>query len=103
MDPTGHVERDSIQFAVGLGFQGAANTVKNGKNRSFVTTRAGEVEDTNEEIQTSNLVIRIYLARLVLKRNADEGGIGGDYAADALRYLLATKVWAASFTRLRGL
>ena len=39
----------------------------------------------------------------VLKIDADEDGIGGDDAADALRYLVATKSRAVTQRKLRGL
>ena len=39
----------------------------------------------------------------VLKVDADEDGVGGDDAADALRYLVATKSRAVSVRKLRGL
>lgn len=39
----------------------------------------------------------------VLKADPDEDGIGGDDAADALRYLVATKVPKLLVTKLRGL
>jgi hypothetical protein len=39
----------------------------------------------------------------VLKVDADEEGIGGDDAADALRYLVATKARSISQRKLRGL
>jgi phage terminase large subunit len=39
----------------------------------------------------------------VLKVDADEDGVGGDDAADALRYLVATKARAVSVRKLRGL
>ena len=39
----------------------------------------------------------------VLKVDADEEGIGGDDAADALRYLVATKPRTLIQKRLRGL
>ena len=39
----------------------------------------------------------------VLKIDADEDGIGGDDAADALRYLVATKSRAITQRKLRGL
>ena len=39
----------------------------------------------------------------VLKVDADEDGVGGDDAADALRYLVATKARAVSQRKLRGL
>jgi hypothetical protein len=39
----------------------------------------------------------------VLKVDADEDGIGGDDAADALRYLLATKSRELRVRKLRGL
>ena len=39
----------------------------------------------------------------VLKVDADEDGIGGDDAADALRYLVATKARAVTQRKLRGL
>jgi hypothetical protein len=39
----------------------------------------------------------------VLKVDADEDGIGGDDAADALRYLVATKSRAVVMRKLRGL
>jgi hypothetical protein len=38
----------------------------------------------------------------VLKVDADEEGFGGDDAADALRYLVATKGRAISDRKLRG-
>ena len=38
----------------------------------------------------------------VLKADADEDGIGGDDAADALRYLVATKPRTVSVRKLRG-
>ena len=38
----------------------------------------------------------------VLKVDADEEGIGGDDAADALRYLVATKSREVRVRRLRG-
>jgi hypothetical protein len=39
----------------------------------------------------------------VLKADADEDGVGGDDAADALRYLVATKSRAVTQRKLRGL
>ena len=39
----------------------------------------------------------------VLKVDADEEGIGGDDAADALRYLVATKSRGLALRKLRGL
>ena len=39
----------------------------------------------------------------VLKVDADEDGVGGDDAADCLRYLVATKARAISQRKLRGL
>jgi len=39
----------------------------------------------------------------VLKVDADEEGVGGDDAADALRYLVATKARAVPQRKLRGL
>jgi hypothetical protein len=39
----------------------------------------------------------------VLKVDADEDGVGGDDAADALRYLVATKARAVAQRKLRGL
>jgi hypothetical protein len=39
----------------------------------------------------------------VLKVDADEDGVGGDDAADALRYLVATKARAVMARKLRGL
>ena len=39
----------------------------------------------------------------VLKVDADEDGVGGDDAADALRYLVATKARSISQRKLRGL
>ena len=39
----------------------------------------------------------------VFKVDADEDGIGGDDAADCLRYLVATKTRAISVRKLRGL
>ncbi len=39
----------------------------------------------------------------VLKVDADEDGVGGDDAADALRYLVATKARVVAVGRLRGL
>jgi phage terminase large subunit len=39
----------------------------------------------------------------VLKVDADEDGVGGDDAADALRYLVATKARTISVRKLRGL
>ena len=38
----------------------------------------------------------------VLKINPDDDGIGGDDAADALRYLVATRGWTVTPMRLRG-
>jgi phage terminase large subunit len=38
----------------------------------------------------------------VLKVDADEDGVGGDNAADALRYLVATKVREIVVRKLRG-
>jgi hypothetical protein len=38
----------------------------------------------------------------VLKVDADEGGVGGDDAADALRYLVATKSRTISVRKSRG-
>jgi hypothetical protein len=38
----------------------------------------------------------------VLKVDADEDGLGGDDAADALRYLVATRARAVSERKLRG-
>jgi len=39
----------------------------------------------------------------VLKVDADEEGVGGDDAADALRYLVGTRVGRVAVRRLRGL
>ncbi len=39
----------------------------------------------------------------VLKVDADEDGVGGDDAADALRYLVATKSRTIAQRKLRGL
>jgi len=39
----------------------------------------------------------------VLKVDADEDGVGGDDAADCLRYLVATKTRSISQRKLRGL
>ena len=39
----------------------------------------------------------------VLKVDADEEGVGGDDAADALRYLVATKARTVTQRKLRGL
>ena len=39
----------------------------------------------------------------VLKVDADEEGVGGDDAADALRYLVATKTRSVVSRKLRGL
>ena len=39
----------------------------------------------------------------VLKVDADEDGVGGDDAADALRYLVATKSRTVPQRKLRGL
>ena len=39
----------------------------------------------------------------VLKVDADEEGVGGDDAADALRYMVATKPRTIVQKRLRGL
>ena len=39
----------------------------------------------------------------ILKVDADEDGVGGDDAADCLRYLVATKPRAVSQRKLRGL
>lgn len=39
----------------------------------------------------------------VLKVDADEDGVGGNDAADALRYLLSTKVRNVEQRKLRGL
>jgi len=39
----------------------------------------------------------------VLKVDCDEDGIGGDGAADVLRYLVATKSRAVTQRKLRGL
>lgn len=38
----------------------------------------------------------------VLKINPDDDGIGGADAADALRYLVATRGWTVTPMRLRG-
>jgi len=39
----------------------------------------------------------------VLKVDADEDGVGGDDAADALRYLVATRERKVTQRKLRGL
>ena len=39
----------------------------------------------------------------VLKVDAEENGVGGDDAADALRYLVATRSREIEVRRLRGL
>ena len=39
----------------------------------------------------------------VLKVDAEENGVGGDDAADALRHLVATKAREIEVRRLRGL
>ncbi len=39
----------------------------------------------------------------VLKVDADEDGVGGDDAADALRYMVATKSRGVTQRKLRGL
>jgi hypothetical protein len=38
----------------------------------------------------------------VLKVDADEEGVGGDDAADCLRYLVATKTRTITVRKLRG-
>jgi len=38
----------------------------------------------------------------VLKVDADEEGVGGDDAADALRYLVSTRARSVSEKKLRG-
>ncbi len=39
----------------------------------------------------------------MLKVDADEDGVGGDDAADALRYMVATRPRTVVQTKLRGL
>ena len=45
---------------------------------------------------------RIIATDDVLKVDADEDGVGGDDAADALRYLVATKGRTVTERKLRG-
>ncbi len=40
--------------------------------------------------------------RMSIKVDADEDGLGGDDAADALRYLVATNARALNVRKLRG-
>ena len=92
--------RLNYELALSVWGRGEAKPVPNGvanARKQVVCNRLtpqGET-DTNEEIQTTNLVIRIYLAWPVLKRNAD--------ATDALRYLLATEPQDFKMGKLRRL
>jgi phage terminase large subunit len=66
--------------------------------RLFIHQRCGRLIDTLPALQHDP-----NRPEDVLKIDADEDGIGGDDAADALRYLVATKGRSISERKLRGL
>jgi hypothetical protein len=49
------------------------------------------------------VAVAIEWSKDVLKVDADEDGVGGDHAADCLRYLVATKPRTIEQRKLRGL
>jgi phage terminase large subunit len=64
----------------------------------FIHRRCGRLVETLPALQHDP-----HRPEDVLKVDADEEGVGGDDAADALRYLLSTKARAVVQRRLRGL
>jgi hypothetical protein len=65
--------------------------------RLFIHQRCGRLVETLPALQHDP-----HRPEDVLKVDADEDGVGGDDAADALRYLVATKGRAISQRKLRG-
>jgi hypothetical protein len=66
--------------------------------RLFIHRRCGRLVETLPSLQHDP-----NRPEDVLKVDADEDGVGGDDAADALRYLVATKARSISQRKLRGL
>lgn len=66
--------------------------------RLFIHRRCGRLVETLPSLQHDP-----NRPEDVLKVDADEDGVGGDDAADALRYLVATKGRSISQRKLRGL
>jgi hypothetical protein len=66
--------------------------------RLFIHQRCGRLAETLPALQHDP-----NRPEDVLKVDADEDGIGGDDAADALRYLFATRARAVAQRKLRGL
>jgi hypothetical protein len=66
--------------------------------RLFIHQRCGRLVETLPSLQHDP-----HRPEDVLKVDADEEGVGGDDAADALRYLVATKGRTVSQRKLRGL
>ena len=66
--------------------------------RLFILQRCGRLVETLPSLQHDP-----NRPEDVLKVDADEDGVGGDDAADCLRYLLATKARTVVMRKLRGL
>ena len=66
--------------------------------RLFIHSRCGRLVETLPALQHDP-----NRPEDVLKVDADEDGVGGDDAADALRYLVATKARTVEVRKLRGL
>jgi len=78
---------------------GASNCLTEGgvKPTLFMHQRCGRLIETLPSLQHDP-----NRPEDVLKVDADEDGIGGDDAADSLRYLVATKSRAVTQRKLRG-
>ena len=68
------------------------------KGALFIHRRCGRLAETLPSLQHDP-----NRPEDVLKVDADEDGVGGDDAADALRYLVATKSRTVVQRKLRGL
>ena len=66
--------------------------------RLFIHRRCGRLVETLPSLQHDP-----NRPEDVLKVDADEEGVGGDDAADALRYLVATRARTVAQRKLRGL
>jgi phage terminase large subunit len=78
--------------------QGLGDPEANILPRLFIHRRCGRLVETVPSLQHDP-----NRPEDVLKVDADEDGVGGDDAADALRYLVATKARAVEQRKLRGL
>jgi len=81
-----------VGIAEGVGFGAGVRA------RMFIHQRCGRLAETLPAMQHDP-----NRPEDVLKVDADEDGIGGDDAADALRYLVATKALEIKARKLRGL